>query len=398
MHKRLFCQNLFDNALKNSLHASRKQCLIRMLSDLLDYDTTLSVAEIGKKLTSKTTVKHKIKAAQYFVNNRKLEQGIPIIYRGLAHVFWSSAKTLTLLADWTGACSEGYFALEVSVVGHGRSIPLYHEIHPLSEQEKPEIHQQFLARLKTIIPPHLCVTIITDAGFHRSWFEQIIALGWDFIGRIYSRYSYQREGESTWSKVTDIEFDAQEKPQALGKIQLGKTKKPLAGFLYTYKQRLSGKIRKKKNRYPAHDKAHSDSYKKGWVIFSSLQKPAHFLVNFYKKRMQIEQNFRDIKNERWGTGLRRNLSSGKTRCSMLFFLATLLILILWWFGLMLETTHQHRGYQANSIKHKRVRSLIHLARLALRHQPHLLEWLSFKKILELFHSQYQNFTELGYLC
>ncbi|HAT8796288.1 TPA: IS4-like element ISLpn1 family transposase, partial [Legionella pneumophila] len=54
MHKKIFCQNLLDSALKNSIHAKRKQCLVRFLSDLMDYDTTLSVTEIGKKLTSKT--------------------------------------------------------------------------------------------------------------------------------------------------------------------------------------------------------------------------------------------------------------------------------------------------------------------------------------------------------
>jgi len=42
------------------------------LSDLMDYDTTLSVTEIGKKLTSKSTVKSKIYAANTWVNNFKL--------------------------------------------------------------------------------------------------------------------------------------------------------------------------------------------------------------------------------------------------------------------------------------------------------------------------------------
>lgn len=63
MHKYSFCQKLLDTALTNSIHASRKACLTRFLSDLLDYDTTLSVTEIGKKLTSKASVKSKIKAA-----------------------------------------------------------------------------------------------------------------------------------------------------------------------------------------------------------------------------------------------------------------------------------------------------------------------------------------------
>lgn len=397
MHKHIFCQKLFDNALGNLIHSKRKSCLVRFLSDLMDYDTTLSVTEIGKKLSSKTTVKSKIYAAQTLVNNYKLEQNIGLIYKGLAHFFWSNAKEIVILVDWTGACSAQHHALTASVVGHGRSIVIYHEVHPESEQENEEVHQKFLSRLKEVIPSHLKVTIITDAGFHRNWFQQVIQLGWQVIGRIYSLYCYQLEGESDWLKVKDIVFDGIGKASSLGKVKLGKTKTPLEGYLYTYKERLSGKIRKKKNKYPSHDKAHSDYYKRGWVIFSSLHKPPLFLISYYKKRMQIEQNFKDIKNEQAGVGLKRHLSSGKTRINMLFFLAMLLMIICWWFGLMIESLNKHRSYQANSIKNKRVRSLIHLARLAFRHEPELLDWDVFKKTMSDLQKQYHSFIECGVL-
>ncbi|HGO6690688.1 TPA: IS4-like element ISLpn1 family transposase, partial [Legionella pneumophila] len=160
MHKKIFCQNLLDSALKNSIHAKRKQCLVRFLSDLMDYDTTLSITEIGKKLTSKTTVKSKIYAAQTFVNNFKLERDIVCIYKSLTHFFWSHAKEIVVLIDWTGGCSEGYHVLEASIAAHGRSIPIYHEVHSESEQENAEIHRQFLLRLKEVIPSSLSVTII----------------------------------------------------------------------------------------------------------------------------------------------------------------------------------------------------------------------------------------------
>ncbi|WP_133140917.1 IS4 family transposase, partial [Legionella genomosp. 1] len=321
MHKQLFCQNLLDSALKNSIHAKRKQCLVRFLSDLMDYDTTLSVTEIGKKLTSKSTVKSKIYAAQTFVNNFKLESNIFSIYKSLALFFWREAKELVVLIDWTGGCSKGYHVLKASIAAHGRSIPIYHEVHSESAQENAAIHHQFLLRLKELLPSNGAVTIITDAGFHREWFQQVLDLGWDVIGRVYSLYCYQSEEETKWKKVKDIVFEGIGKASALGKVRLGKTKKAVEGYLYTYKERLSGKIRKKKNKYPSHDKAHSSYYKKGWVLFSSLDKPARLLVSYYKKRMQIEQNFKDIKNEQLGLGLRRNQSSGKTRANMLFFLA-----------------------------------------------------------------------------
>ncbi|VEB29510.1 transposase [Legionella pneumophila] len=285
MHKQLFCQNLLDKALKNSIHTKRKQCLTRFLSDLMDYDTKLSVTEIGKKLTSKSTVKSKINAANTFVNNSKMEKDILCIYKNLASFFWRQVKEIVILVDWTGVCSNGYHVLQASIAAHGRSIPLYHEVHPESEQENAAIHCQFLLHLKEVIPSNLSVTIVTDAGFHREWFQQVLELGWDVIGRIYSLYYYQIEGETNWPKVKDIDFGGVGNASALGKVKLGKTKKEMEGYFYTYKEKLSGKIRKKKNKYPSHDKAHSDYYKKGWVLFSSLNKPAPFLVAYYKKRM-----------------------------------------------------------------------------------------------------------------
>ncbi len=113
--------------------------------------------------------------------------------------------------------------------------------------------------------------------------------------------------------------------------------------------------------------------------------------------MQIEQNFKDIKNEQLGMGLRRNQSSGKTRVNMLFFLAVLLIMIAWWFGLMIESLNKHRSYQANTIKNKRVRSFIHLARMAYRHEPELLNWDLFQNIMSDLKQQYHSFIECGAL-
>ncbi|KTC65120.1 transposase (plasmid) [Legionella adelaidensis] len=76
---------------------------------------------------------------------------------------------------------------------------------------------------------------------------------------------------------------------------------------------------------------------------------------------------------------------------MLFFLATLLIIIAWWFGLMIETLRKHRSYQANTIKNKRARSFIHLARMAFRHEPQLLNWNIFRKVMSDLQSQYHSF-------
>nr|WP_252582457.1 transposase [Legionella lytica] len=129
-----------------------------------------------------------------------------------------------------------------------------------------------------------------------------------------------------------------------------------------------------------------------------MEKSPLALVKYYKKRMQIEQNFKDIKNRESGLGLRQNRSQTKERMTMLWFLACLIIIISWWVGLMVETTNRHRGYQANTVKNKRVRSFIHLARMVYRHEPELLDWIKFTEIIARVKNTYHTFIELGMVC
>lgn len=232
-------------------------------------------------------------------------------------------------------------------------------------------HEQFLRTLKEIIPSHIKITIIKDAGFRTPWFREVISYGWDVIGRIHGGFGFQPEGEKEWFSLNDVDFGGSDKAYPLGKGKIGKKTKRVSGYVYTYKEMLSGTPHKK-NPYPDHEKQHSHYYRSGWIIFSTIEKSAHFIVKYYKKRMQIEQNFKDIKNQELGLGLRQNQSQTINRINMLWFLACLIIIISWWFGLMIETTNQHWRYQANTVKNKRVRSFIHLARMVYRHEPHLL--------------------------
>lgn len=60
---------------------------------------------------------------------------------------------------------------------------------------------------------------------------------------------------------------------------------------------------------------------------------------------------------------------------------------------MLETLNKHRSYQANTI----VRSFVHLVRMAFRHNPELLDWNLFQKIVSDLQKQYHSFIECGVL-
>lgn len=387
MYSRQFCQKFLSKSLPKSLHAKRAKCLTNIIESMQGYSKQISVNEIGRHLQRDTALKYKLKAADRFVGNSKINADIPDICAGIAHFIYGDFRELCVLIDWSGCCQKDMFVLQASVAVKGRSLPIYAEIHHQKDTENAVIHDNFLDKLYEVIPKLIKVTIVTDAGFHRDWFVKIRSLGWEFIGRVYSKYYYKLEGSTNWRKVAQMQFPRVDTPVKIGQIELGKTKTPLKCHLYTYKQRLSRK-KHKPNKYPDHEKAFSKYYRSGWVIVSSLDKPARHLIAYYKKRMQIEQNFRDIKNQNIGLGLSRNKSNSQNRAQVLYFIAMLLIIILWWIGYCVEMTGAQKKYQANTIKSHRVISFITLGKLILIHDSRMEIWPLFLKAKKLLARSY----------
>lgn len=387
MHRQQFCQKFLSKSLPKSLHFKRAKCLTNIIESMQGYSKNISINEIGRHLQRNTDLKHKIKTADRFVGNGKINADIPDICAGIANFVYSDFRELCVLIDWSGCCQKNMFVLQASVAFKGRSLPIYASIHHQKDTENVVVHDDFLEKLYEIIPKNIKVTIVTDAGFHRDWFVKVKSLGWEFIGRVYSKYYYKLENTNNWRKVAQIQFPKVATPLKIGKIELGKTKIPLSCYLYTYKNRLSRK-KHKPNKYPDHEKAFSKYYRSGWVIVSSLNISARCLISYYKKRMQIEQNFRDIKNRDMGLGLSRNKSNSKNRAEVLYFIAMLLIIILWWIGYCGEMIGCHRKYQANTIKSHRVISFITLGKLIGIHNRELEVWPLFLKAKKLLAYDY----------
>lgn len=104
--------------------------------------------------------------------------------------------------------------------------------------------------------------------------------------------------------------------------------------------------------------------------------------------MQIEQNFRDEKSGRFGFGLRegRNYSAG--RLEVLVLIATMVSVVMWLSGYNLENRRIHMKYQANTIKPRRVISLLMLAENVLRRSPQIFAMTSLKGSLDTLRLRY----------
>lgn len=131
--------------------------------------------------------------------------------------------------------------------------------------------------------------------------------------------------------------------------------------------------------------------KEPWLIFSNTDKfKAREIMKLYSRRMQIEQNFRDEKSERFGFGLRASHSTSAGRIGVLSLIATLGTIAMWLIGYHAENKGSHLRYQANSVKHRRIISFLTLAENILRHNPLILRLISLDATLSHLAKNYRN--------
>jgi len=107
------------------------------------------------------------------------------------------------------------------------------------------------------------------------------------------------------------------------------------------------------------------------------------VVAAYRYRMQIEQNFRDNKNVRFGFAFRHCLSSSIMRLSLLLLIAMLAYFVAWLVGLIAQRHQWQRDFQANTIRHRTVLSLFYWGCEVIYENYHIT--------LQQFQQAFQNF-------
>ncbi|WP_417605280.1 transposase, partial [Oceanimonas baumannii] len=109
--------------------------------------------------------------------------------------------------------------------------------------------------------------------------------------------------------------------------------------------------------------------KEPWLLVTSDERlSAKEVVSIYQTRMQIEQNFRDDKSQRYGFGWSNSKTFGEKRIAVLCLIAQVATLMLWLVGFECEHQGRHRRYQANTVQ-RRVLSFLSLGKQMLFHEP-----------------------------
>ncbi|UYA62532.1 Mobile element protein [Pectobacterium sp. F1-1] len=392
MPVRKVCQTFFHNALA-STHQYRQNALIDSTTALIN-GATLSLTSIGRHLPGAARVKDKIKRVDRLLGNSALYNDIPKIFNQITSMMTKNMPWCAIAVDWSGYPSQEFHVLRASLVCDGRAIPLISQIVPSKKQNNVLIQNAFLDALASAIALQTKVIIITDAGFQSEWFRRIKSLGWDFIGRIRGNVKFcLHHDKENWLSVKDCKETTSAEYLGIGTLARSK-KAQCNGYFYLYKKTPKGRKsqrRKGKPSHPTTEKEQRASAKEPWLIFTSTEefKPRE-IMKLYSRRMQIEQNFRDEKSERFGFGLRACGSKTGERLWVLSLLATLASIVLWLLGYHFENKGLHLHYQANSLKSRRVISFLTLAENVLRHSPRIIGRVKLESILAQLTSTYRS--------
>jgi hypothetical protein len=309
------------------LHAKRAAACQRAVVAVV-LGAALSLSAIALGVRSITSYRHRVKSVDRLVGNGALHAVRAELYAAVASRWLTGVRQLLLVIDWSDLTpDQRWHWLRASVAVEGRSVTLYEEVHPQRRLGNPKVHRQFLARVAELLPPGCEPIVMTDAGFHSTWFKAVAAQGWAFIGRIRGRDMVQR-GAGPWIRGTALYGQATEQARDLGphayvrrnpvETRLVLVRLPARG---RYRLNIYGRRRASRTSGKCARAARDP-----WLLAASRQLDhltAHTIVRLYAQRMRIEQSFRDTKNLRFGQGLHTTRSRTRERLQMLLLIGHL---------------------------------------------------------------------------
>jgi hypothetical protein len=196
-------------------------------------------------------------------------------------------------------------------------------------------------------------------------------MGWNWIGRIRNLDTVKRVRDDTWRGCKTLYASATRTPRCLGQFDYVRTN-PVACTLVTVKR--LGKGRHKRSVHRKRSSSHlSRKYARResepWLLAVSPgleHLSAESAVTIYSKRMQIEEEFRDLKNVNLGLGFSANRTKHGKRLAVLLLIACLTTFLLRLIGQIAQANQMERQCQSNTRRSRPVLSLINLARQLAR--------------------------------
>lgn len=164
----------------------------------------LSLSQLARSVQSATSMRHRVKRIDRLLGNTSLHITRSEIYREVASRWLTDLDNVLVVIDWSDATTDQrWHLLRASIAVKGRSVTLYEEIHAQRLYGNQAVHRRFLDCLAKLLPDGCTPTLITDAGFHSTWFDLVTEHHWPWIGRIRGKDRVSIT-EGPWKRCTEF--------------------------------------------------------------------------------------------------------------------------------------------------------------------------------------------------
>jgi Transposase DDE domain len=363
MHANTFLHNL----LSKSIHKSRIKLLVDTTNALIK-TKIMNLSSIGRALELPIQERSGIRKIDRLLANKFFQNENIQIYKILSDKIIGNKTRPKIIVDWTKLPKVNEYALRAAMVAEGRALTIYEEVHPKAKEGNSDVQKEFLKKLKLILPNDCKPIIITDAGFKNPWFKAVLALNWDYIGRVRGVVKY--DDGTGYKSLSELHKVSSKTPKYLGNNKLS-IKGPILTHFYAVINKLKGRKRYTNNgqvRVDKDSKNYGRSQREPWILVSSLSGTwaAKKVIKIYKFRMTIEEGFRDLKSSKYGFSMVENRTLARERLIVWLVLAALASFLAWIYGYVAEKNNLHYQFQANSIRSRRVLSFFYLGCQVIR--------------------------------
>jgi hypothetical protein len=309
------------------------------------YANRLGVTAIGSGMAKAraTSQKHGIKQFDRFLSNKKIRMAD--FQKCFASTIVNVRKKILVTMDWTDFDADDQTVLVLSLVTRSkRALPLiWTAVKKSTLKGTRNLHEKTAVQmLRQALQDDVHITILADRGFgDTSFFDHLSDIqGVDFVIRFKSNYRLEHNGEAD---------KAAEWVPSNGRIRLLENARLTADVKGPYTVVL----------YKAR------GMKDSWCLATSLTtQSGREIVDLYAKRFECEEAFRDLKDQRYGLGLRFTSIANPQRRERLLLIASIAYYFVTLAGVASEKLGIDRIIKANTVR-QRTHSLFRQGREVL---------------------------------
>jgi hypothetical protein len=341
-----------------SVHQSRFNAVLRAV-EAITVAQRISGAALGRALRG-TSPRHGIKAIDRLLGNAKLARERDVWFAALSRSLLRSQRRIVVLIDWTQLRGD-LWALVAAVPFRGRSLPVFATTHDKSDVGNPDVHFDFLRRLRVVLPPKSQVVVVADGGFRSPFFRACERAKIDFVIRLRNDRATAAFHYPERVPFGEIFRKARQSPRCLGNA---------APYVSSRDSRLLRLVLGPRPPKALRRRAYRDDYERKracepWLLATTLEnETAASVVDIYATRMQVEECFRDAKSGHLGWALRHALTTSTQRFDVLLLLVAIAFAAVMLIGAAADALGLERRFRASSRK-TRVLSLFRLGNLVI---------------------------------